>query len=316
MAVLNAISLANRALARFGGGALQSFDQSLPPGPSVNLVFWSTINGLLAEHPWNFTKLTVPLKKVYGPAGGGEALYFYNSPDYSASGFSLANPPPGAPPAAPPSPPYPFLGGDIPPQAQGSALPPGACLHLPPLFGAPPPTPNLQPPPPPLPLPAVDCEPVAGPVSGYPPTGWRFGYALPPQRFDVVKFLTSPNFADAPVTRYEVQGDTLWCDDPVVWAVARFPVDVPAWPAYFAIAAEWCLAAELIMPISGNAGLLENMQARAWGTPEQDRSGGYLGIAKRRDAIAGGVKVLPPDPLSLARIGGGGSAGYQGSGGV
>ena len=72
------------------------------------------------------------------------------------------------------------------------------------------------------------------------------------------------------------------------------------WPAYFARAAEWCLSAELVMPVSGNSGLLEKIEARAFGTPEEKRMGGFLGAAKQADARARGTRSLPPDPLTLA----------------
>lgn len=206
---INPVTLANRALARFGSAPIQSFDQTIAPGPAVNLLFWSVVEGLFSEYPWFFAEKTVALT---------------------------------------------------------------------PLSEAPLPDSYLQ-------------------------EGWLYSYALPgnaigpPQRY-----LTSPTREGDPISRFELQNQTLYCDEKNAWAVCQFIVDIDAWPAYFALAAEWCLAAELVMPISGNSGLLEKLQERAWGTPEEKRMGGFLGTAKQADARARGARTLPPDPLTLAHF--------------
>lgn len=209
-APLNRIALANRALAKFGAGAIQTFDQSLSPGPAVNLVYESVILGLFAEYPWNFSKLTQKLNQVAS-----------ETPD--ASGLLMS--------------------------------------------------------------------------------GWRYAYQLPANRLEMPeKYLRDPRSFREPVTLFEVQNDLVYCDEQTLYAVGRFRVDEANWPAYFAIAAEWCLAAELVMPVSGTAGILQTIQARAWGTPQENRKGGFLGMAKQADARNGGNKALPSDPLTLARL--------------
>jgi hypothetical protein len=204
---LNSVLLANRALARFGSNPIQSFDQTIAPGPAVSLLYDSVIGGLFSEYPWFFSEKTAPLAPVS--------------------------------------------------EAQLS--------------------------------------------DSYLQEGWLYVYALPedaispPQRY-----LTSPTREGDPVSRFELQNSQMYCDEANVYAVYPVRVDESDWPQYFALAAEWCLAAELIMPISGNSGLLATIQARAWGTPEEKRMGGFLGAAKQADARARGVRSLPPDPLTLA----------------
>ena len=204
---LNPVAVANRALAHFGGGAIQSFDQTIPPGPAVALIYESVISGLFSEYPWFFSEKTAPLV-------------------------------------------------------------------------------------------AVSETPLS---DSYLQEGWLYVYALPsdaiapPQRY-----LTTPTREGDPISRFELQNGLLYCDEANAYAVYPARVDESMWPAYFVRAAEWCLSAELVMPVSGNSGLLEKIEARAFGTPEEKRMGGFLGAAKQADARARGTRSLPPDPLTLA----------------
>ncbi|MGJ0393037.1 MAG: hypothetical protein ACR650_09805 [Methylocystis sp.] len=208
-APLTKIGLANRALARFGAGAIQSFDQSIAPGPAVALLYDTVVDGLLAEYPWSFTEQTVSLQPIV------EA-----------------------------------------PRADGFLI-----------------------------------------------EGWRNAYALPANLLALPeRYQRAPVREYAPVTRFEVQNQTVYCDEDALWAVCRMRVDEAQWPPYFVRAAVACLAAELVMSISGNSGQRDALAAEAWGTPEQQRSGGFLGMAKTMDARGAGVRSLPRDPLTLARM--------------
>jgi hypothetical protein len=133
-------------------------------------------------------------------------------------------------------------------------------------------------------------------------SGWRFAFQLPN---DIVappdKYLVHPRRADHPLRHFEVQNQTLYCDREEVWAVARCRVDVANWPPYFVTAAIACLAAELIMPVSGNAGILQIKQEEAWGTPDEFRRGGKLGLAKLADSRTNSSPAMLDNPLINAR---------------
>lgn len=209
-APLTNVAIVNRALAKFGAGAVQTMSDPTARGAAVALVYEETILGLLSEHPWNFCKLTQRLTQVVD-----------ETPD----------------------------------------------------------------------------------DSGYLMAGWRFAYALPANRLAPPdKYLRDPRRQDWPVNEFETQADLVYCNEQALYAVGRFRPDEAVWPPYFVTAAVQCLAAELIMPISGNAGLLENLQVQAWGTPAENRRGGKLGQAKLADARVGGNAKLPPDPLTAARL--------------
>jgi hypothetical protein len=218
-APLTNVAIVNRALAKFGAGAVQTMADNTDRGRAVSLVYEETVLGLLSEYPWTFTKLTQQLQQVT--------------------------------------------------------------------------------------IETADA-------SGYLMEGWRYSFGMPANLLaSPEKYLRDPRRQDWPVTSFEVQAGVIFCNEPTLYAVARFRPDESVWPPYFVTAVVACLAAELVMPISGNSGLLENLQLQAWGTPGEFRRGGKLGLAKLTDARNRGNSKLPPDPLTQARYGdcsdGGGS---------
>ena len=209
-APLTSVGLVNRALAKFGAGAVETMIDTTKRGQAVQLVYEETILGLLSEYPWSFTKLTQQLAQVAT-----------ETPD----------------------------------------------------------------------------------SSGYLMEGWRFAYGMPSNLLAAPdKYLKDPRRQDWPVNEFEVQNQTIYCNEQTLYAVGRFRPDESVWPPYFVSAAVACLAAELVMPVSGNSGLLENLQMQAWGTPVEFRRGGKLGLAKLADARTIGNSKLPPDPLAAARL--------------
>lgn len=209
-APLTNVAIVNRALAKFGAGAVETMTDNTQRGAAVQIVYEETILGLMSEYPWSFTKLTQQLSQVVT-----------ETPD----------------------------------------------------------------------------------ASGYLMEGWRYAYGLPANLLaQPDKYLRDPRRQDWPVNEFEIQNQTIYCNETSLYAVGRHRADESVWPPYFVTAAVACLAAELVMPISGNSGLLENLQMQAWGTPAEFRRGGKLGLAKLADARTIGNVKLPPDPLSTARL--------------
>lgn len=199
-APLTNVAIANRALAKFGAGAITTMTDTTPPGPTVALVYETTILGLLSAYPWSFAKKPVALVRLAD-----------EQPD--SAGFLM--------------------------------------------------------------------------------NGWRYAYQLPVDRLAPPdKYLRDPRFENAPVARFSVGDDRVYCDEEKLWAVGRFRPDESVWPAYFIAAAVACLAAELIMPVSGNASQAESLKAEAYGTPSENRRGGALGLAMHSDARNAGGQTL------------------------
>lgn len=203
--VLTPVAVANMALAKIGAAPIQSFDQSLPPGPAVALLYQEVIGGLLSEVPWSFTRQMLALTPLAE-----------TSPD--GSQFLLE--------------------------------------------------------------------------------GYQYAYQAPPNLLaNPVLYLADPRMADRPYKDIQVIGQAIYANRSPLWALCQARADESVWPPYFVTAAVACLAAELVMPISGNSGLLAAKQEEAWGTPEEKRLGGKLGQAKLADSRSQGSRVLSGNPM-------------------
>ncbi|MDP3554828.1 hypothetical protein [Methylocystis sp.] len=204
-APLTDVALCNRALAKFGGGAITTLTDATPPGPACALVYATTIDAQLSGYDWTFCKSTVAL------------------------------------------------------------------------------------------APIVETAPDA---SGLLASGWRYVHALPVGRLKAPsKYLTDPRFEDRPVTRFQVQNDLVYSDCEKLWAIVQLRADEAVWPPYFVTLVVACLAAELIMPISGNAGLFDKLYDIAYGTPQEGGVGGAVGRARNIDAQNSGGSSLGLDAL-------------------
>ena len=143
---------------------------------------------------------------------------------------------------------------------------------------------------------------VAGLSDGMNAAGWANAFALPGNMLANPEKISSSNRCpDAPDTRYEIQGTTVFSNAPALWALGQFQVDESAWPPTFVKAAVDCLAAEIYPMITGNGNQLGPLQVKAWGQPTENRMGGSLGMAKRTDARNNPSRVLGHSPLIDAR---------------
>jgi hypothetical protein len=128
--------------------------------------------------------------------------------------------------------------------------------------------------------------------------GWRYAHALPVDRLaPPVKYLRDPRFEDCPVQRFAVQNELVYSDDEKLWAVVLVRPDESVWPPYFRTAFIGCLAANLVMPVSGNSGMFDKLDLIAYGSPSENRKGGLVGRAMQADAFNAGSQKINVDGL-------------------
>jgi hypothetical protein len=128
--------------------------------------------------------------------------------------------------------------------------------------------------------------------------GWLNAFALPGAMLaNPSRLLANARYPDNPLTDYEIQGSTVFCNQIAVWAVGEFYLDEANWPPTFQKAAVDVFAAEIYPTITGNGGQLASLKADAWGAPQEQRQGGSLGMAKRADARNQPSRRLPNNPL-------------------
>jgi len=144
---------------------------------------------------------------------------------------------------------------------------------------------------------------VADLTDGMNVAGWANAFELPGNMLGPpIKVSANNRYPDAPELRYEIEATTLYTNQAAVWVLGQFYVDESAWPPYFLPAAVACLAAEIVMPITGNASIRQQLQADAWGSPAEQRMGGKLGAARRVDARGQPSRILAHNPLIDVRV--------------
>lgn len=134
--------------------------------------------------------------------------------------------------------------------------------------------------------------------------GWQYAFQLPGEMLGPpIKVSSNIRQPDAPLTTFELQGSTLFCNQPEIWVLGQFYVDESQWPASFLPAAVAVLSAEICMTITGNASIRAQLQADAWGAPQEGRNGGKLRAAKFADARGQPSRFLARNPLIDVRMG-------------
>ena len=130
------------------------------------------------------------------------------------------------------------------------------------------------------------------------PSGWTNAFALPETLIGPpLKILANARQPDGPLQAFEIQGSTVYTNQLALWAVGTVRVDENSWPAYFNNAIIAALAAELYPFITGNGPRIAELQRSAYGLPSDNRLGGLLGAARRRDASQNPSRVLSHNPL-------------------
>lgn len=142
---------------------------------------------------------------------------------------------------------------------------------------------------------------LAAPVldDGLLPSGWQNAFQLPGEMIGPPsRILANNRWPDNPETRFELQGTTVYTNQLALWAIGTMYVDESAWPDHFAAAVVDSLAAELCPVVTGaNLQMIQRLELKAWGTPEQNRCGGSLGQAKLIDARNQPSRILAHNPL-------------------
>jgi hypothetical protein len=83
--VIDELSIANGALAQFGGGEIFAFDEETELARKVNAVYEARRDSLLALHAWQFNRRTYKLDEIAGSAENG-----WDATDYWGNGYRHA----------------------------------------------------------------------------------------------------------------------------------------------------------------------------------------------------------------------------------
>lgn len=138
-----------------------------------------------------------------------------------------------------------------------------------------------------------------------PENGWRYGFDLPGDRLgEPLKAMRSiVRSQGEPLRNYDIEGDTLFADEPDVWTRCKVYRDPLAWDPGFRTCFVTALAGYLAVPVLQNEDLRDTYMKAAFGTPSEGGAGGSFGrlVAQHRAGKPVGSPLLAADPLTAAR---------------
>lgn len=138
-----------------------------------------------------------------------------------------------------------------------------------------------------------------------PENGWRYGFDLPGDRLgDPLKLMSRIVRSDGdPLRNYDIEGDTVFADEPDVWARCKVYRDPETWDPGFRACFVTALAGYLAVPILQDTDLKEAQLREAFGTPSEGGAGGLFGrlVAQYRAGSPVASPLLRNDPLTDAR---------------
>ncbi|TIU44975.1 MAG: hypothetical protein E5W19_32320 [Mesorhizobium sp.] len=139
-----------------------------------------------------------------------------------------------------------------------------------------------------------------------PVTGYAYGFDLPGDTVGpVLKFLSDPR-RDTPIRDFTIEGKTVFCDEPTVYARCKVMVEPEHWEPQFADAFALLLASYLAIPLTQDIDLKNDKLAEAVGTRSEGGTGGIFGRMIAQDRAAAPVATpATTDMLQGGRTGGG-----------
>lgn len=140
-----------------------------------------------------------------------------------------------------------------------------------------------------------------------PENGFAYGFELPGDRYGPpLKLLSDPS-RNVPLRDVAIEGDTVFANEPAVWARIKSAVPIDAWPPQFTDGFALLLASYLALPLLQDEDLAAVKMAAAIGGASEGGAGGLFGrlIAQDRAGEPLGAPQSRSDPLTLGRAAGG-----------
>lgn len=136
-----------------------------------------------------------------------------------------------------------------------------------------------------------------------PLNGYAYAFAMPPARIGQNLVIRETLRSRVPLRDYKVAGGNLYSDATRLWATYRTRPEAALWSPTFRRFVTTALAAELCVPVSHDANLAEQLEAKAWGAASENRRGGLFQKAMAADLYGnpGFEPLYDADPLSDAR---------------
>lgn len=139
-------------------------------------------------------------------------------------------------------------------------------------------------------------------VAGAPTGEWNYAYQLPPDMIAGPYAVFNAATAARPITDFEIFGDKLLTDVELVFIDYRYSVPEAKMPPWFAQLLVLALAGMISPTTTEKAELAIEMNERAWGTRQDDFSGGWFAVCARLNGQSNPSIQLRNDEITEARF--------------
>ena len=136
-----------------------------------------------------------------------------------------------------------------------------------------------------------------------PANEWKYFYQLPGDRLAGVRAIfNSDSPGMRPIQRgWEILSDRLMTSEEQVWADYQFSPGESALPTYFVQLLKYAMAAEIAETVTDQITKAEYFERKAFGTPSENRRGGYFRVATNIDGSSKSVERMEDFTLIAVR---------------
>lgn len=136
-----------------------------------------------------------------------------------------------------------------------------------------------------------------------PVSEWKYLYQLPGDTLAGVKAVfNSSNPGIRPISHgWEIIGSKLQTNEEDIWVDYQFAPGESLLPTYFVQLLKYAMAAEIAEAVTDQLTKAEYFERKAYGTPSENRRGGYMRVAMNIDGGSKSVERIEDFPLIAVR---------------
>jgi len=136
-----------------------------------------------------------------------------------------------------------------------------------------------------------------------PANEWKYAYSLPGNAIAGIRALFNSASVGTQPLQYgwEIVGDQVYTNEETVYVDYQFTPNESALPSYFVQLLKYAMAAEIAETVTDQLTKAEYFERKAYGTPQENRRGGYFRVAANIDGANNSVEAFQDFTLTFVR---------------
>lgn len=141
-------------------------------------------------------------------------------------------------------------------------------------------------------------------LTSTPVNEWKYQYGLPGDRIAGVRAVYRSTQAGVSPIQYgwEIQGDALDTSEETIVIDYQFSPNESALPTYFVQLLKYAMAADIAETVTDQITKAEYFERKAFGSPDENRRGGYFRVATTIDGSTNSVDAIEDYTLTAVRF--------------